>query len=211
MKPERTRAFALLAGTVAVVALGVMGYLAFAPGGEGDPFADCRKSQIAGGVATIGGPFDLVNGDGARETDKQAITKPTLVYFGYSYCPDICPTDLSRNALAADELAERGVGVGQVFISVDPGRDTPAVVKDFTQSIHPRLIGLTGTPDEIAAVAREYKVFYRQSGDDPENYLMDHSTFTYLMAPGGAFLEFYSSDASPEEVADSVACFAAKS
>ncbi|TPE52742.1 SCO family protein [Amaricoccus solimangrovi] len=211
MKTDRARPYALAAGIAAVVALGVTGYFALFPGAEADPFADCRSGQVAGGVATIGGPFELVNGAGAPETDKEAITGPTLVYFGYSFCPDICPTDLSRNALAADELAEKGIRVGQVFISVDPARDTPEVVRDFTRSIHPDLIGLTGTPEQVARVARDYKIYYRKAGDDPETYLMDHSTFTYLMAPGGKFLEFYGSDALPEQVADSVACFAEKS
>lgn len=211
MRSERTRAYAMIAGGVAIVALGAMGYVAFAPADEGDPYADCRRGQVAGGTATIGGPFELVNGDGEPATDKEAITGPTLVYFGYAFCPDICPTDLLRNALAADELAEDGVDVGQVFITIDPARDTPEVVKDFSQSIHPDLIGLTGTPEQIAVAARDYKVYYRKAGEDPEDYLMDHSTFTYLMAPGGEFLEFYASDVSPEAVAESVSCFAGQS
>lgn len=211
MKADRTRLYATLAGAALVAGLGAMAYVAFAPRSGADPFADCRATQVAGGAATIGGPFTLVNGAGAPESDAEAITGPTLVYFGYTFCPDICPTDLSRNALAADALAEKGVKVGQVFISIDPARDTPAVVKDYAAAIHPDLVGLTGSEEEIAEVAREYKVYYRKAGEGAENYLMDHSTFTYLMAPGGRFLEFYSSDATPEQVADSVACFMAKS
>jgi protein SCO1/2 len=211
MTRDRTRAYALLAGGVAVVGLGAMAYFALAPRSVADPYADCRRSQVAGGAATIGGPFTLVNGAGAPETDKEAITGPTLVYFGYTFCPDICPTDLSRNALAADEVAGKGLRVGQVFISIDPERDTPEVVRDYASSIHPDLVGLTGSPEQVSEAAREYKVYYRRAGDDPSNYLMDHSTFTYLVAPGGEFLEFYPSDASPEAVAESVACFAAKS
>jgi protein SCO1/2 len=209
MKINSTRTYAWLAGAAVILGLGAMSYRAFAPGTEADPFADCRRGAVAGGAATIGGPFTLVNGDGARMTATEAISKPTLVYFGYAYCPDICPTDLSRNALAADELADRGEDVGLVFITIDPARDTPEVVKDFTQALHPGMIGLTGTPEEIAEVAREYKVYYRKAGDDPDTYLMDHSTFTYLMGAGGTFLEFYPSDATPEAVADSVSCFAA--
>ena len=151
----------------------------------------------------------LTSSTGARVTDKDVITKPTLVYFGYAFCPDVCPTDLARNATAADILVERGIDVGLAFITIDPARDTPEVLREYASMIHPRLVGLTGTPEEIAAVASAYKVFYRKSGDDPENYLMDHSTFTYLMAPGSRFLEFYPSAASAETVADSVACFSA--
>ena len=139
---------------------------------------------MAGGAATIGGPFALTDGAGRRVTDAEAITGPTLVYFGYTFCPDVCPMDLSRNALAAAELAERGTKVGQVFITIDPARDTPEVVRDFAAAIDPGLVGLTGTAEEVAAAAAAYKVYYRKSGDDPDYYLMDHSTFTYLMAPG---------------------------
>lgn len=211
MTINTTRTYALLAGAVAIAGLGAMGYLALAPGSDPDVFADCRRGAVAGGTATIGGPFTLVNGDGARMSEAEVITKPTLVYFGYAFCPDICPTDLSRNALAADELEERGEDVGLVFITIDPARDTPEVVRDFAASLRPGMIGLTGTPEEIAEVAREYKVYYRKAGDDPEAYLMDHSTFTYLMAKDGSFLEFYPSTATPEEVAESVSCFAARS
>jgi protein SCO1/2 len=162
-----------------------------------------------GGAAAIGGQFALEDGAGARVTETEAVVKPTLIYFGYTFCPDFCPTDLSRNALAAENLAERGIDVGQVFITIDPERDTPEVVREFTAAIDPGLLGLTGTPEEIAAAAAAYKVYYRKAGED-EYYLMDHSTFTYLMAPGVGFLDVYRSDASPEEVADSVACFAAR-
>ena len=100
--------------------------------------------------------------------------------------------------------------MGQVFISIDPDRDTPEVTRDFAAAIDPGLLGLTGTAEEIAAAAAAYKVYYRRNGDDPDYYLMDHSTFTYLMAPETGFLSFYRSEATPEEVADSVQCYAAK-
>jgi protein SCO1/2 len=204
-----TRVSAILAAVAVVVGLSVGGWFAMRQS-SADRFADCRASQVAGGVAAIGGPFALTDGEGRRVTDAEAIAGPTLVYFGYSFCPDVCPLDLSRNALAAAELAERGTEVGQVFISIDPDRDTPEVVGDFAAAIDPGLMGLTGTADEIATAAGAYKVYYRRNGDDPDYYLMDHSTFTYLMAPGVGFLEVYRSEASPEEVANSVQCFAAK-
>ena len=196
-----TRVYALLASAAVVV--GLVGFFV-APrflGGD-DPFADCRRAAVAGGTAAIGGPFALTGAGGERVTDAEAITGPTLVYFGYSFCPDICPTDLSRNALAAEALAEDGTEVGQVFISIDPARDTPEVVGDYAAAIDPGLLGLTGTAEEVDAAAKAYKVYYRKAGDDPEYYLMDHSTFTYLMAPGVGFLEFYQSDATPEAVAE---------
>jgi len=204
-----TRVYALLAAAVVVVGLAA-GTVFGMRQASGDPFADCRGSTVAGGTAAIGGPFALTDGEGRRVTDAQAITGPTLVYFGYSFCPDVCPMDLSRNALAAAELAERGTKVGQVFVTIDPERDTPAVIRDFTAAFDPGLLGLTGTPEEIAVAAKAYKVYYRKADDDPKFYLMDHSTFTYLMAPGTGFLEFYPSEMSPEAVADSVACYAAR-
>ena len=204
-----TRLVALAASAAVILGLAIGGVLALR-GGGGDPFADCRGASVAGGTAAIGGPFALTAPDGRRVTEAEAITGPTLVYFGYGFCPDFCPTDLARNALAAGLLAERGVQVGQVFISIDPARDTPEAVGAFVEAIDPGLLGLTGTPQEVDAAAKAYKVYYRKSGDDPEFYTMDHSTFTYLMAPKVGFLEFFTSDARPEDVAASVSCFAAR-
>ncbi len=203
------RTYAIAAAAVVLVGLAATGY-AVMRSSDDDPFADCRRGQVAAGAATIGGPFTLTAADGTRVTDAEAITRPTLVYFGYSFCPDFCPTDLSRNALAAETLKEKGIDVGQVFVSIDPARDTPEVVGDFTAAIDPALVGLTGSEADVDAAARAYKVYHRKSGDDPEFYLMDHSTFTYLVAPETGFLEFYGSDATPEAMADSVACFAGR-
>lgn len=204
-----TRITAYLATAVVLIGLAAGGYMAMRTK-AGDRFADCRSSQVAGGTAAIGGPFALTDDTGARVTDADVITGPTLVYFGYSFCPDVCPLDLSRNALAAQDLAERGTEVGQVFITVDPARDTPGVMHDFVEAIDPGLVGLTGTPEEIDVAAKAYKVYYRRNGDDPEYYLMDHSSFSYLMAPEVGFLEYYPSNATPEAVAESVACYAAE-
>jgi protein SCO1/2 len=202
-----TRTYAIAAAAVVVAGLAATAVAVMRHQG-GDPFGDCRRGAVAAGAASIGGPFTLTAADGSRVTDAQAITGPTLVYFGYGFCPDICPTDLSRNALAAEALKERGIDVGQVFVSIDPARDTPEAIGAFTRAIDPGLLGLTGSDADVAAAAKAYKVFYRRAGDDPQYYLMDHSTFTYLMAPGVGFLEFFPSDATPEAVADSVACFA---
>lgn len=202
-----TRVLMLFAAATIMLGIGAGAYIMI--GRDGDRFAECRRGAVAGGAAAIGGPFSLVNGDGVRMTEAEAITRPTLLYFGYTFCPDFCPTDLARNALAADLLAERGLEIGQVFISVDPARDTPEAVREFAEFIHPDLIGLTGTPEEVVAAANQYRVYFNKSGDDPEFYLMDHSTFTYLVAPEAGFLEFFPSDASPEQIADVSACFMA--
>lgn len=203
-----TRAIAFFAAAAVMLGLAA-GFFFVMRGAESDAFADCRRSQVAGGAATLGGPFTLTNGAGERVTDAEVVIKPTLIYFGYTFCPDFCPMDLARNAAAADLLAERDLDVGQVFITTDPERDTPEIVSEYAASVHPEAIGLGGSPEDVSAAADAYRVYSRKSGDDPEFYLMDHSTFTYLAAPGHPILEFYPSDASAEEVADSVACYAA--
>lgn len=203
-----TRMIALLAASAAFVGLAAGAFVVWRGPGD-DPFAPCRRTAVAG-EAAIGGPFELSDPTGRRLTDSNVIDGPTLVYFGYSFCPDVCPLDLVRNAAAADVLADGGVDVGQVFITVDPERDTPEALGDFAGAIHPQLIGLTGTEAEVAAAADAYRVYYRRGAGDDAFYTVDHSTFTYLMAPGNRLLEFFPSDRSPEQVADAVACYAAR-
>lgn len=173
-----------------------------------DPFAQCRGSVVASGGDRIGGPFTLVSETGETVTDEDVITEPTLMYFGYTFCPDICPLDTVRNAEAVDILEADGRRVQPVFVSVDPQRDTPEVVAAFTDNIHPRMLGLTGTPEQTDAAADAYRVYYRvnQEGDDPY-YLVDHSAFTYLVLPEHGFVEFFNRDTTPREMAERTACF----
>jgi protein SCO1/2 len=192
------------AAALLVVAAGV-GTTVYLTSGKEDRFADCRTGAVAGG--DIGGPFTLVSETGATVTDADVITKPTLMYFGYTFCPDVCPLDTVRNADAAAILADRGYDVLPVFVSVDPKRDTPQVMDDFTANIDERTLGLTGSPEQIAKVAGEYKVFYKAHDDeDPDYYLVDHSTFTYLMLPEIGFVDFFRRDETAEQMADRVAC-----
>ena len=140
--------------------------------------------------AKIGGPFTLTDQDGKTVRDTDFAGKYRLVYFGYSYCPDICPVDLQKlmRGLAAFEKSDpaRGAKVVPMFITVDPERDTPAALKPFVSRYHPRLIGLTGTPDQIAAVAKAYVVIYNKvPGSAPDRYLMAHSQLAFLMDPVG--------------------------
>lgn len=175
---------------------------------SGDPYAQCRTGRIAGGSDQIGGPFTLLNHAGETVTDKDVITEPSLVYFGYTFCPDVCPFDTARNAEAVDVLAERGLSVTPVFISIDPERDTPAVVGQFAELVHERMIGLTGTPEQVKAASQAYRTYYRkEENGDPEYYLVDHSTFTYLVLPEAGFVDFFRREVTPEEMADRVACY----
>jgi protein SCO1/2 len=205
--PVTTRIYAFAAAAVAGAGLVGMYALPALRGGD-DPFAPCRSTAIAGGSAAIGGPFALIDENGRSVTDADVIAGPTLIYFGYTFCPDICPTDVARNAGAVDILEEMGLDVIPVIISVDPGRDTPEVLREWTDAIHPQLVGLTGTPEQIKSVAAAYRTIYRlpEQTDDPY-YLVDHMTYTYLMLPGFGFAEFYRSETSPEEMAASAACF----
>lgn len=181
-------------------------FLMTRPSGS-DPFASCRTAQVAGGAGAIGGPFTLVDETGATVTEKDVITKPSLVYFGYTFCPDVCPLDNARNAEAVSILEDRGLEVTPVFISVDPKRDTPEVMAEFTDQMHPRMIGLTGSPEQVKAASQAYKTYYRAQNPDEEYYLVDHSTFTYLVFPEQGFVEFFRRDITAEQMADQVACF----
>ncbi|MFN6951146.1 MAG: SCO family protein [Albidovulum sp.] len=202
--PVSTRSYAIAA--VSFAAIGLVAIYALSVNSTRDRFADCRSGSVVGGH--VGGPFTLTDENGQRVTDKDVLTGPSLVYFGYTFCPDICPADTARNAEAVDALEEKGYEVTPVFISVDPARDTPEILKQWTDYIHPRMIGLTGTSEEIAAVAKEYRTYYKVP-DNPtdEYYLVDHMTQTYLMLPGIGFVDFFNREESPESIADRVACY----
>ncbi|MFP7672329.1 SCO family protein [Marivita sp. S0852] len=201
------RLAAISAVVVVTAVIGGLWYV-LAPGSSGgDKYASCRSTQVAGGTDTIGGPFTLVNSEGQTVTDQDVITKPSLVYFGYTFCPDVCPLDTVRNAEAVDILKERGLDVTPVFISVDPNRDTPEVVGDFAENLHEDMIGLTGSEEQVRAASQAYRTYYRRQPGDDDYYLVDHSTFSYLVMPEDGFVEFFRRDLSPQDVADRTACF----
>lgn len=203
----RAGIYAVLAGMFTLAAVGgVYVYTAMAPKSD-DQFAKCRASAVAGGAGQIGGPFTLVDENGATVTDQELLTKPSLIYFGYTYCPDVCPLDAARNAEAVAVLDEKGYDVLPVFISIDPERDTPELLKEFTDYLHPNMVGLTGTPEQVKAASQAYRTYYKKQDDDPEYYLVDHSTFTYLTLPEHGFVEFFRRELPAEALADKMACF----
>lgn len=166
----------------------------------------CPGLSVAGGDS-IGGPFTLISETGAQVTERDVIDGPTLIYFGYTYCPDVCPLDVVRNAEAVDLLAEQGVAVKPVFISVDHGRDTPETLDAFTENVHPDMLGLTGTEEQIRAAAKAYRyVFQVQDEDDPDYYLINHMTLSYLMTPEDGFVTGFTRDLSPAQLAEQAAC-----
>lgn len=198
------------AGIVAVAALGLVGgglWVAVNGWSSEDVFSDCRSSAIAGGTAAIGGPFTLVSETGETVTDVDVFTRPSLVYFGYTFCPDVCPTDTARNAEAVDILKARGYSVQPVFITIDPERDTPEMMAEFTEYLHPEMLGLTGTPEQVKAASQAYKTYFKKQDTDDEFYLVDHSTFTYLVMPEIGFVEYFRREIEPDKMADNVACF----
>ncbi len=136
------------------------------------------------------GPFSLVDHRGKPITDHAFRGKFMLIFFGYTSCPDVCPTDLQILARAMDELGKAGDRVQPIFITVDPGRDTPEVIGEYASHFHPRIIGLTGTRRQTAAAARNYGVISMKiiNEDDPENYSINHSALTYLLGPDGKFV-----------------------
>jgi len=175
---------------------------------------DMSAGTGSGGIhteANIGGPFELVDHHGRPVTDKTYRGQYLLVYFGYGYCPDVCPTELANIANALDILGAKADKVAPLFITVDPERDTVEFLADYVASFHPRLIGLTGTPDHIAAVAKSYKVYYAKSRKSAGNdYLMDHTSFVYLMDPDGKFLTMFRGQTDPKAIAETIARFMAE-
>lgn len=199
--------YAATALAMVIAMLGGLGMFIFLNRG-GDELAQCSQSTIAGGAGAIGGPFELVDETGATVTDVDVITEPTLVYFGYTFCPDVCPLDASRNAEALDVLAEQGVDASALFISIDPERDTPEVLAEFTDVMHPKMLGLTGSPEQVKKASQAYKTYYKRQPGEDEYYLVDHSTFTYLVMPDEGFVDFFRRDATVGDIAQTVVCHA---
>lgn len=197
MRRGLTRGILLAAVLLALVLAGFVAMQAFLPDG--------RESGGTGQVA-IGGPFSLVDHTGRAVTEKDFAGRALLVYFGFTHCPDICPTGLQTIALAMDELGADAARVVPVLITVDPERDTPAVLKEYVQAFHERMVGLTGTPDQVAAVARTYRVYFQKVPlkDSSLGYSVDHSGFIYLMDGQGAYLTHFRHDTTPGQMASRI-------
>jgi protein SCO1/2 len=163
-------------------------------------------ARAAASAVTIGGPFTLSTPDGATVTDQTYRGKWLLVYFGYTLCPSSCPTTLLEIATALKKLGPDAAKVQALFITVDPQHDTPEVMRQYTQSFDPRILGLTGTPQQIAAAAQEYGAYYvrHTTGPGAEDYVMDHSTYLYVMDPGGKFVRAFETDTSGDRIADAL-------
>ena len=185
----RSTAFAIRAVAAAVVFV-VLGFAAFIL------VSPAERPR----AALIGGPFALQNGDGKTVSDQTLHGRPFLVYFGYTHCPDVCPTELARISDILGKMGDKSIPT--LFITVDPERDTPKVMQDYVSSFNPAVIGLSGSPQAVEATEKTFRVFARKGQKQPDgDYSMDHSSIVYLMDKNGAFVEAFSVERSPDEAA----------
>ncbi len=163
-------------------------------------------TQVSG-QPLIGGPFTLIDHTGRRVTEKDFLGQHTLVFFGYTYCPDICPAELQVMTAALEQLGEKSKKVTPVFITIDPKRDTVEQMASYVSHFHKRLVGLTGSHEEIRAAAKAYRVYYAKVKDEGSSadYLMDHSSVVYLMGPDGKYVAHFSYGTSPDKMAEGIA------
>ena len=195
--------YASVAAIALAALLGWQGYRAL-QSQSADAFAECRSGAVAGGE--IGGPFTLTDTKGNAVTDATLLAKPALIYFGYASCPDVCPLDNARNTEAVALLAAQGLDVTPVFITVDPTRDTQAVLADYAENFE-GLLALTGSQAQTDAAAKTYKVYFQMPEKRDPGYMVDHTTMTYLMLPKVGFVDFFQRDATAQDMADKAACF----
>lgn len=153
--------------------------------------------------AEIGGDFELIDQNGEIFNSDELKGKLSLLYFGFTGCPDICPTSLNKITKAVEILSENKIDIVPVFITIDPSRDTPAVLKEYLKHFHPKFIGLTGDEKQIREVADKFKVYYAKAAsenDNDQDYMLDHSSFTYLMNENGKYLKHFYLDSAPSEI-----------
>ncbi|MDP6872488.1 MAG: SCO family protein [Alphaproteobacteria bacterium] len=192
------RVMLFVAATVIAVALGLTVNTLFI-----DEQGEVTSSGV--GLPTIGGPFELVDHKGQAVTEADFGGSFMLVFFGYTYCPDVCPTELQVIGEAMDQLGKDGDKVRPLMVTIDPERDTVAVLADYIDNFHPSLTALTGSAEQIKAAARAYRVYYAKNpADEDGDYFMDHSSFVYLMGPDGKYLHHFSPMTTPEDMAAKV-------
>lgn len=157
-----------------------------------------EQTQVA-----IGGPFTLTDHTGATRTEKDLLGHPSVVYFGYTYCPDVCPTEMINISAALEQLGPQAKEVRAYFITVDPERDTPEVMADFVANIGGGIVGLTGTPEQVAEAARSYRVYYQKAKPKEDgSYAVDHSGFVYIMDARGRYAAHLGPNAAPEKIVE---------
>jgi protein SCO1/2 len=198
--PGLQRGLALLAGGALLLLIGIGGAALWLR-----PAPESLGPTLPAGVA-IGGPFSLTDESGRAVTAETYRGRYMLIFFGFTYCPDVCPTELAKVAATLDLLGPEAERIVPLFITVDPERDTAEALARYTDLFHPAIIGLTGTEAEVAAAARAFRVYYNKvkTGPEPDAYTMDHSAFVYLMGPDGGFRQLFSPQATPEQMAAAI-------
>lgn len=191
---------AVLAWALVLMIGAVSGYLFFFKNNSDCPYDMKMVGQ------ELGGPFSLVDNHGNPFTDADLYAEPSLLYFGYTFCPDVCPFDTARNALAVDIAKESGVNVRPIFVTVDPERDTVEPLNDYVTYTHDDMIGLTGSVEAVDEARAAYKVIANKvEGENPDNYLIDHTAFTYLIADNKV-MNIYPRAIRAEELAENMVC-----
>ncbi|EGD73325.1 SCO1 protein [Salpingoeca rosetta] len=166
-----------------------------------------KRTTKAAGRPALGGPYELVDTKGNKATNEDFLGKWHLLYFGFTFCPDVCPEELEKMAEIVDAIDKKKGkdSITPIFISVDPDRDTPDKVAAYVKQFHPKMVGLTGTHDQIKHICKQFRVYYsRPNPDGEEDYLVDHSIIQYLMAPDGTFVAYYGQNTTAEQATKSI-------
>ena len=166
----------------------------------------CNLNSKVASFRDFKGDFSLINEDGLTVSNHSLLAAPALLYFGYTFCPDICPFDLMRNSQTVDLLHLEGIKVKPIFISLDHKRDSPKVLKDFTSFHHPNMIGLTGSEEQLKRVTKIYKVYSELPKNTSNDYIVNHSTFTYFILPEEGIQTYFTRQNTPTEMAEAVKC-----
>lgn len=196
---KRYHLFAILGALIVVLAIAFAGRMGlFSTAGE--------PGRPGAGMPTIGGPFTLVDHNGKAVTDQSFRGQYMLIYFGYTFCPDVCPTSLSAMASALEIVPkEVEAKITPVFITVDPERDTGEILKSYVANFHPRMVGLTGSEEQVKDAAKKFRVYFQKADQGKDSpYLMDHSSIVYLMGPDGRFVTHFSHTTTPEQMAEGI-------
>jgi protein SCO1/2 len=206
MNTQKNGAFAFIKPLALIFSVAILAIVSFLAVRSFIAPHDMTNAELGNvsGTAAIGGPFELVDQTGALVTDADFRGQYMLIYFGYTYCPDVCPTSLNRNMAAIDMLGDDASEITPILISIDPERDTPAQLSEYVEFFGSGLIGLTGSMEQVAKAAQAYRVYFakaNEGSDEADSYLVDHSSFSYLMDTDGTFVDFFRHSLTPDEVA----------
>ncbi len=204
MPIRRVYFYLLLAIVVVAAGLGLRALIGQQVPKGSDGAAVVIKKSKSTGTPSIGGAYTAVNQNGEAVSEKTYFGKHVLIFFGYTFCPDVCPTTLTTFSTVMDLLGKDAEKVQSIFVTVDPARDTPENLKSYLTHFHKSFVGLTGNSQQIEQIKKVFRIYATKSGQDekdPEDYAMDHSSVSYLMGPDGKFLTFFSYGIEAEAIA----------